>query len=135
MSSSSPLRRTATSGTGLAGTGVRGDPGAGGRRRASTEQLARVGSLDFVSTNAWPFTKFLTYLTIGISSGLVACFLAPRYRQPHTEGPPATYKKAVGWKLATPSDTEPRGTWWAALRDTGLRALEAQVTDANQDLK
>src|SRR5271155_316425 len=31
MSSSSPLRRTATSGTGLAGTGVRGDPGAGGR--------------------------------------------------------------------------------------------------------
>jgi NodT family efflux transporter outer membrane factor (OMF) lipoprotein len=114
---------------------VRGDPGAGGRRRASTEQLTRVGSLDFVSTNAWPFMKFLAYLAIGISSGLVACSLAPRYQRPDTESPPATYKEAVGWKLATPSDTEPRGPWWAVLRDTALDALEAQVTDANQDLK
>src|ERR1700679_3017598 len=59
MSSSSPLRRTATSGTGVAGTGVRGDPGAGGRRRTSTEQLTTVGSLDFVSTNAWPLHEIL----------------------------------------------------------------------------
>src|SRR5208282_378459 len=135
MSSSSPLRRTATSGTGLAGTGVRGDPGAGGRRRASTEQLTRLGSLDFVSTNAWPLMKFLAYLAIGISGGLIACSLAPRYQRPDTESPPATYKEAVGWKLATPSDTEPRGPWWSVLRDTALDALEAQVTDANQDLK
>src|SRR6202453_1649945 len=135
MNSSSPLRRTATSGTGLAGTGVRGDPGAGGRRRASTEQLTRVGSLDFVSTNAWPFMKFSAYLAIGISSGLVACSLAPRYQRPDTESPPATYKEASGRRLATPSDTEPRGPWWAVLRDTALDALEAQVTDANQDLK
>src|SRR5277367_5363583 len=82
------------------------------------------------------FMKFLAYLAIGISSGLVACSLAPRYQRPDTESPPATYKEAVGWKLATPSDTEPRGPWWAAvLRDTALDALEAQVTDANQDLK
>ena len=79
--------------------------------------------------------KFLAYLAIGISSGLVACSLAPRYQRPDTESPPATYKEAVGWKLATPSDTEPRGPWWAVLRDTALDALEAQVTDANQDLK
>src|SRR5580700_9268133 len=135
MSSSSPLRRTTTRGTGVAGTGVRGDPGAGGRRRGSTERLTKVGSLDFVSTNTWPFMKLLAYLAIGISSGLVACSLAPRYQRPDTETPPATYKEAVGWKLATPSDTEPRGPWWAVLRDTALDALEAQVTDANQDLK
>src|SRR6202522_4447323 len=79
--------------------------------------------------------KFSAYLAIGISSGLVACSLAPRYQRPDTENPPATYKEAVGWKLATPSDTEPRGPWWAVLRDTALDALEAQVTDANQDLK
>src|ERR1700678_4628360 len=79
--------------------------------------------------------KFSAYLAIGISSGLVACSLAPRYQRPDTESPPATYKEAVGWKLATPSDTEPRGPWWAGLRDNALGALEAQVTDANQDLK
>src|ERR1700728_4848861 len=76
--------------------------------------------------------KFLAYLAIGISSGLFACSLAPRYQRPDTETPPGTYKEAVGWKLAKPSDTEPRGPWWAVLRDT---ALEAQATDANQDLK
>src|SRR6202789_98376 len=82
-----------------------------------------------------PFMKFLAYLAIGISSGLVACSLAPRYQRPVTESPPATYKEAVGWKLATPADTKPRGPWWAVFRDTALDALEAQVTDANQDLK
>src|ERR1700732_1295413 len=118
MSSSSPLRRTAISGAGLAGTGVPGDPEAGGSRRGSA-----------------PFMKLLASLTIGISAGLAACSLAPRYQRPDTAGSPAEYREALGWKLATPSDIEPRGPWWTVFQDPALDALETQVTDANQDLK
>jgi NodT family efflux transporter outer membrane factor (OMF) lipoprotein len=79
--------------------------------------------------------KLLSFLTVGISAGLAACSLAPRYQRPDTAVAPAEYREALGWKLATPSDIEPRGPWWTVFQDPALDALETQVTDANQDLK
>ena len=72
---------------------------------------------------------------LGIAGPLTACSLAPHYQRPDTATPPAQYQEAQGWKLATPSDTDVRGPWWSVFQDTTLDALEAQVTDANQDLK
>ena len=82
-----------------------------------------------------PIIKFLSVLTGAIFAALAACSLAPRYQRPDTAPAPAAYREALGWTLATPSDTEPRGPWWTVFQDTTLDALEAQVTDANQDLK
>src|SRR5579862_5142172 len=111
MSSSSPLKRTATNGTGQAGTGVHGDPGAGGNWRI--QQLTGFGGIvGLLSANPCPFMKFLVFLTVGISGGLAACSLAPRYQRPDTATAPAEYREALGWKLATPSDVAPRGPWW-----------------------
>jgi NodT family efflux transporter outer membrane factor (OMF) lipoprotein len=74
-------------------------------------------------------------VALGIAGGLTACSLAPRYQRPATESPPATYREAQGWKLATPSDADPRGSWWIVFRDPALDALQSQVTDANQNLQ
>jgi outer membrane protein, multidrug efflux system len=79
--------------------------------------------------------KLLAFLTVGISGGLAACSLGPRYQRPDTAVAPAEYREALGWTLATPSDIEPRGPWWTVFQDPALDALETQVTDANQDLK
>jgi len=80
--------------------------------------------------------NFLALLTLGICSGIAACSLAPRYQRPDTAAAPAAYREAaVGWKQATPSDTEPRGPWWTVFRDGQLDVLETQVAAANQSLK
>jgi outer membrane protein, multidrug efflux system len=91
--------------------------------------------LGLLSANPCPFMKFLALLTVGISGGLAACSLAPRYQRPDTVTAPAEYREALGWKLATPSDVAPRGPWWTVFRDATLDELETQVTNANQDLK
>jgi len=49
--------------------------------------------------------------------------------------PPAAYKEAGDWKVATPSDTSARGRWWTMFQDPELDALETQVSAANQSLK
>ena len=72
---------------------------------------------------------------LGIAGALGACSLAPPYRRPETPAAPAEFKESQDWKLATPSDTEPRGPWWSVFQDTTLDELESLVTDANQDLK
>ena len=66
---------------------------------------------------------------------LAGCSLAPRYQRPTVPAPPQTYKEAGDWKLAAPSDTVPRGPWWARFGDQDLDTLEAQVSEANQSLK
>jgi multidrug efflux system outer membrane protein len=82
-----------------------------------------------------PPMKFFALVAAAICGGVGACSLAPRYQRPDTAAAPAVYREALGWKLATPADTEPRGPWWTAFQDTTLDALEIQVMDANQDLK
>ena len=74
-------------------------------------------------------------LILGIAGALAACSLAPTYQRPDTATPPTEYQESLGWKPATPSDTETRGPWWTVFQDATLDALESEVTDANQDLK
>src|SRR5215470_2928736 len=68
-------------------------------------------------------------------TALAGCSLAPRYQRPAVATPPATYKEAGDWKVATPADTAARGPWWDMFQDQDLDALEAQVTSANQNLR
>lgn len=70
---------------------------------------------------------------------LTACSLAPEYKVPATDPAPAVYKEnsevSVNWKLAQPADAQSRGPWWNIFQDPQLDALQAQVSDANQDIK
>ncbi len=65
---------------------------------------------------------------------LSACELAPTYHAPVVAIAPA-FKEAAGWAPAQPADDQPRGTWWRMFADPDLDRIEAQVSDANQDLK
>ena len=64
-----------------------------------------------------------------------ACSFAPPYRTPDSAPATGAYKESGEWKTAEPADARIRGTWWAVFQDSRLDALEAQVGDANQDLK
>jgi NodT family efflux transporter outer membrane factor (OMF) lipoprotein len=64
-----------------------------------------------------------------------ACSFAPAYKVPDSPPPTALYKESGNWKPAEPADAQVRGNWWAIFRDPDLDALQAQVEDANQDLK
>jgi NodT family efflux transporter outer membrane factor (OMF) lipoprotein len=66
---------------------------------------------------------------------LGACSFAPAYKTPDSAPPTAVYKEASDWKPAEPADSQARGAWWEIFQDPNLDALEAQVADANQDLK
>jgi NodT family efflux transporter outer membrane factor (OMF) lipoprotein len=70
-----------------------------------------------------------------LAAGLGACSLAPHYQRPATAPAPAIYKELDGWKIAEPSDTRPKGRWWAIYHDPTLDELEARTADANQSLK
>lgn len=72
---------------------------------------------------------------VAVAGLCAACSLAPHYRRPATATPPAAYKELDGWKVAVPSDGEPKGRWWMVYGDAALDGLEAQAADANQSLK
>jgi NodT family efflux transporter outer membrane factor (OMF) lipoprotein len=42
------------------------------------------------------------------------------------------YKEFKGWKVATPSNREPKGDWWVVFRDPELDRLEPVVAISNQ---
>src|SRR6204780_5451849 len=70
----------------------------------------------------------------GTILGLGACSFAPAYKTPDSAPPAAVYKEG-DWKPAEPNDSQARGAWWVIYQDPSLDGLEAQVADANQDLK
>jgi NodT family efflux transporter outer membrane factor (OMF) lipoprotein len=74
-------------------------------------------------------------VALALAGACGACSLAPHYQRPATATPPAAYQELDGWKIAVPSDREPKGRWWLIYQDPALDALEAQVADANQSLK
>jgi NodT family efflux transporter outer membrane factor (OMF) lipoprotein len=74
-------------------------------------------------------------LAIVLSSMISACSLAPDYKVPQIAAVPAAYKEAGDWKQAQPLDRQQRGDWWKMFQDAQLNALQAKVSDANQDLK
>ncbi|HKT71660.1 MAG TPA: efflux transporter outer membrane subunit [Steroidobacteraceae bacterium] len=69
-------------------------------------------------------------------SAVSACSLAPRYRKPPVESPPATFKEDSGeWQAVKPADIDSRGRWWEMFSDPRLNALEERVTASNQNIK
>ncbi len=64
---------------------------------------------------------------------LAGCNLAPSYRQPSVQTPPA-FKETNAWKLAQPSDGVIKGKWWESFNDPQLNALEEQVAISNQNI-
>ncbi len=73
-------------------------------------------------------------LAASLSLCLAGCMVGPDYVRP-TAPTPATYKEAAeGWKVAQPSDDQPRGAWWRAYGDPELDALMAQVDVDNQSI-
>jgi NodT family efflux transporter outer membrane factor (OMF) lipoprotein len=80
-------------------------------------------------------TRLRAVLALVLAGGCGACSLAPHYERPATAAPPPAYKELDGWKIAQPSDTQPRGRWWTIYQDPSLDGLEDQAADANQSLK
>jgi len=72
---------------------------------------------------------------IALVSLVGGCSMAPVYRVPQTPAPAAAYNEMPDWKTAAPADATARGDWWTIFHDQQLDALQAQVGDANQDLK
>src|SRR6267154_5146681 len=66
---------------------------------------------------------------------LSACSFAPGYLTPESAAAAANYKESGEWKSAEPADAQVRGPWWNLFQDPVLEGIEAQVADANQDLK
>ena len=74
-------------------------------------------------------------IATGLAGALAGCSLAPVYHVPETAAPAGAYNESPDWKAAAPADGAARGPWWAVFHDEQLDALQAQVADANQDLK
>lgn len=73
-------------------------------------------------------------------SMLAACSFAPRYRVPETVTPPAQFKESAArdgdaWKVASPGDAAPRGSWWTSFKDPKLDDLEARLQQSNLSLQ
>jgi NodT family efflux transporter outer membrane factor (OMF) lipoprotein len=66
---------------------------------------------------------------------LSACSFAPAYKVPDSSPATPAFKEAGDWKPAQPSDAHSRGAWWSIFQDPVLDGIEAQIADANQDLK
>lgn len=64
---------------------------------------------------------------------LGGCAVGPDYI-PESAPVPTTFKELKGWKAATPSDSLPRGNWWAFYKDTNLNVLIEQVEISNQNV-
>ena len=65
---------------------------------------------------------------------LAGCAVGPDYERPAFEAP-VEYKEMKGWRVATPADTAPRGSWWAVFGDAELDALMARVDVSNQTIR
>jgi outer membrane protein, multidrug efflux system len=72
---------------------------------------------------------------VGVLIALSACSFAPAYKAPDSAAPADVYKESGDWKSAEPADAQVRGPWWNVFQDPALDGIEAQVADANQDLK
>ncbi len=70
-----------------------------------------------------------------LAAALTGCSLAPVYHVPASAPAAPQYNESPDWKTAAPADGSPRGQWWGVFHDGELDALQAQVADANQDLR
>jgi len=74
-------------------------------------------------------------ISFTVAAVLASCSLAPRYERPAVPTSGAYKEQAGAWQPAAPADAESRGAWWEVFNDAELNSLEAQLNDANQDLR
>jgi NodT family efflux transporter outer membrane factor (OMF) lipoprotein len=75
-----------------------------------------------------------TCLVVVVSA---SCSVGPAYQVPSAPVPiTGSYKETRWgtWKVGSPSDAIPRGTWWTMFRDPELDALEARLNVTNQTI-
>jgi NodT family efflux transporter outer membrane factor (OMF) lipoprotein len=78
----------------------------------------------------------LTIATL-VSVVCAGCMVGPEYQRPVAVTPPALKEMAGNdqWKMATPSDTLPKGKWWEIFGDPQLNALEERINLSNLTVK
>lgn len=85
--------------------------------------------------------KLSAALTFVILSLLAGCAVGPNYSRPAALGPnamPVVFSGTTAtnsqWKLAQPSASLPRGSWWDVFGDPELSRLESLAASGNQQL-
>ncbi|MHC1744164.1 MAG: efflux transporter outer membrane subunit [Syntrophobacteraceae bacterium] len=84
------------------------------------------------------FPQSFRILTLGLLTlaAMTGCAVGPNYQRPEvTTIPPAYTASENGWKIGTPQAHLPRGNWWEVFGDPELNRLEAEASEANQDIK
>lgn len=73
--------------------------------------------------------------SIAVLLSSTACAIAPKYVRPLTPTPPV-YRESPppGWTNAQPTDLAARGRWWRVFNESGLDALEDDVSISNQNV-
>jgi NodT family efflux transporter outer membrane factor (OMF) lipoprotein len=79
--------------------------------------------------------SFLFASLLAASVFFTGCAVGPDYARPDFDIPAAYREPAEGWKLATPSDGQIQGDWWALYQDGALTQLVEAVDVDNQSLK
>jgi multidrug efflux system outer membrane protein len=66
---------------------------------------------------------------------LAGCAVGPNYQRPEVSQPIPESFSTNDWKIAAPQSELPKGAWWKIFNDAELDRLEAEASDANQELK
>ncbi|WP_347555365.1 efflux transporter outer membrane subunit [Robbsia sp. KACC 23696] len=69
-----------------------------------------------------------------MAGALAGCVVGPNYKTPTTAVPAAFKEAPPGWKVAQPSDHDPRGAWWEVFGDPTLNGLIEKANQANQSI-
>jgi multidrug efflux system outer membrane protein len=118
--------------------------------RALDEALAREPRRPVAQPVVKTVAKFAPRFASVLAALLLSACAAPVFHQPAVSTPaafkesqmapaasPDTVRSApdgTTWKLAQPAESQPRGEWWKAFKDTRLDGLIAQATASNQNL-
>jgi len=78
-----------------------------------------------------PFRLVAAAALLAIFAG---CKVGPNYTRPSVPVAP-TWKEQAPWRIASPQDTIPKGSWWTIFHDEELNQYEAQAIKANQTLE
>jgi outer membrane protein TolC len=82
-----------------------------------------------------PLCLWIVSVIAGLLLFTNACMIGPKYQRPVAPASPAFKEELpAGWKEAQPNDAALRGKWWTIYRDSGLDALEDQVSISNQNV-
>jgi multidrug efflux system outer membrane protein len=118
--------------------------------RALDEALAREPRRPVAQPVVKTVAKFAPRFASVLAALLLSACAAPVFHQPAVSTPAAFKESQMAlaaspdavrsapdgttWKLAQPAESQPRGEWWKAFKDTRLDGLIAQATASNQNL-